>query len=194
MMNYIWGFMLIAGIVVSLATGRADAFTDSFLASCTDAVEFTLSLAGVMAVWSGLMKIAERIRAHSSHAAKALRPILTFLFPKEKNSQTLAMMIMSFMANIFGAGNSATVFSLKAMERLDAENGHSPRASNAMCMFLALSMSMIQLIPITVIKVRSDLGSASPDDIILPSIAAGLISMAVSVWICKLFERKSPDA
>ena len=189
MMNYIWGFMLIAGIVVSLATGRADAFTDSFLASCTDAVEFTLSLAGVMAVWSGLMKIAEE-SGLIDHAAKALRPILTFLFPKEKNSQTLAMMIMSFMANIFGAGNSATVFSLKAMERL----GHSPRASNAMCMFLALSMSMIQLIPITVIKVRSDLGSASPDDIILPSIAAGLISMAVSVWICKLFERKLPDA
>ena len=185
--------MLIAGIVVSLATGRADAFTDSFLASCTDAVEFTLSLAGVMAVWSGLMKIAEE-SGLIDHAAKALRPILTFLFPKEKNSQTLAMMIMSFMANIFGAGNSATVFSLKAMERLDAENGHSPRASNAMCMFLALSMSMIQLIPITVIKVRSDLGSTSPDDIILPSIAAGLISMAVSVWICKLFERKSPDA
>ena len=189
MMNYIWGFMLIAGIVVSLATGRADAFTDSFLASCTDAVEFTLS----MAVWSGLMKIAEE-SGLIDHAAKALRPILTFLFPKEKNSQTLAMMIMSFMANIFGAGNSATVFSLKAMERLDAENGHSPRASNAMCMFLALSMSMIQLIPITVIKVRSDLGSVSPNDIILPSIAAGLISMAVSVWICKLFERKSPDA
>ena len=187
MMNYIWGFMLIAGIVVSLATGRADAFTDSFLASCTDAVEFTLSLAGVMAVWSGLMKIAEE-SGLIDHAAKALRPILTFLFPKEKDSQTLAMMIMSFMANIFGAGNSATVFSLKAMERLDAENNYSPRASNAMCMFL------IQLIPITVIKVRSDLGSASPDDIILPSIAAGLISMAVSVWICKLFERKSPDA
>ncbi len=86
MMNYIWGFMLIAGIVVSLATGRADAFTDSFLASCTDAVEFTLSLAGVMAVWSGLMKIAEE-SGLIDHAAKALRPILTFLFPKEKTAR-----------------------------------------------------------------------------------------------------------
>ena len=94
MMNYIWGFMLIAGIVVSLATGRADAFTDSFLASCTDAVEFTLSLAGVMAVWSGLMKIAEE-SGLIDHAAKALRPILTFLFPKEKDSQTIAMRICS---------------------------------------------------------------------------------------------------
>ncbi len=139
------------------------------------------------------MKIAEE-SGLIDKAAKGLRPLLTFLFPKEKDSQTIAMMIMSFMANIFGAGNSATVFSLKAMERLDVENGHSPCASNAMCMFIALTMSMIQLVPITVIKVRSDLGSAAPDDIILPSIAAGLISMTVSVWICKLCERKSPDA
>ena len=193
MMNYIWGFMLLTGIFVSLATGKADTFTDGFLASCTAAVEFTLSLAGVMAVWSGLMKIAEE-SGLIDKAAKGLRPLLSFLFPKEKDSQTIAMMIMSFMANIFGAGNSATVFSLKAMERLDTENHHSPCASNAMCMFIALTMSMIQLVPITVIKVRSDLGSAAPDDIILPSIAAGLISMAVSVWICKLCERKSPDA
>lgn len=192
MMNYIWGGMLLAGLLVSLATGRSAAFTDSFLASCTDAVEFTLSLAGVMAVWSGLMKIAEEAGL-IERAAKALRPVLSFLFPQEKNNRTLAMMIMSFMANIFGAGNSATVFSLKAMEMLDAENGHSTRASNTMCMFIALTMSMIQLVPITVIKVRSDLGSASPDDIILPSIAAGLISMAVSIWICKFCERKSPD-
>lgn len=193
MMNYIWGFMLLVGILVSLATGKAESFTDAFLASCTDAVEFTLSLAGVMAVWSGLMKIAEEAGLIEK-AARALRPLLTFLFPREKNSRTLAMMIMSFMANIFGAGNSATVFSLKAMEMLDAENRHSPYASNAMCMFIALTMSMIQLVPITVIKIRSDLGSASPDDIILPSIAAGLISMAVSVWICKIYERKTPDA
>ena len=193
MMNYIWGFMLLTGIFMSLATGKADAFTDSFLASCTDAVEFTLSLAGVMAVWSGLMRIAEE-SGLIDKAAKGLRPLLSFLFPKEKDSQTIAMMIMSFIANIFGAGNSATVFSLKAMERLDEENGHSPYASNAMCMFIALTMSMIQLVPITVIKVRSDLGSSAPDDIILPSIAAGLISMAVSVWICKRCERKSPDA
>ena len=193
MMNYIWGFMLLTGIFVSLATGKAAAFTDSFLASCTDAVEFTLALAGVMAVWSGLMKIAEE-SGLIDKAAKGLRPLLSFLFPKEKDSQTIAMMIMSFMANIFGAGNSATVFSLKAMERLDTENHQSPYASNAMCMFIALTMSMIQLVPITVIKVRSDLGSDAPDDIILPSIAAGLISMAVSVWICKLCERKSPDA
>lgn len=192
MMNYIWGSMLLIGIVFSILNGRTAEFTDGLMNSCTEAVEFIIALSGIMAVWSGLMKIAEEsgLIARISNAAK---PLMSFLFPDEKNDRTIAMMIMSFMANIFGAGNSATIFSLKAMELLDEENLNSPYASNAMCMFVSLTMSMIQLIPITVIKIRSDLGSASPEDIILPSIAAGLISMIVSAAACRLFERKSSN-
>lgn len=192
MMNYIWGSMLLIGIIFSILNGRTAEFTDGLMNSCTEAVEFIIALSGIMAVWSGLMKIAEEsgLIARISNAAK---PLMSFLFPDEKNDRTIAMMIMSFMANIFGAGNSATIFSLKAMELLDEENLNSPYASNAMCMFVSLTMSMIQLIPITVIKIRSDLGSASPEDIILPSIAAGLISMIVSAAACRLFERKSSN-
>ena len=192
MMNYIWGSMLLIGIVFSILNGRTAEFTDGLMNSCTEAVEFIIALSGIMAVWSGLMKIAEEsgLIARISNAAK---PLMSFLFPDEKNDRTIAMMIMSFMANIFGAGNSATIFSLKAMELLDEENLNSPYASNAMCMFVSLTMSMIQLIPITVIKIRSDLGSASPEDIILPSIAAGLISMIVSAAACRLIERKSSN-
>jgi len=189
MMNYIWGFMLLTGILFSIINNRVSQFTDGLMNSCTEAVEFVIALAGIMAVWSGLMKIAEE-SGLIGRISKAVRPLMRFLFPDEKNDQTISMMIMSFMANIFGAGNSATVFSLKAMELLDEENRHSPEASNAMCMFVALTMSMIQLVPVTVIKIRSDLGSSSPEDIILPSIAAGLVSMAVSILVCKFFERK----
>lgn len=99
---------------------------------------------------------------------------------------------MSFTANIFGAGNSATVFSLKAMERMDAQNKHSTLASNTMCMFTAVSMSMIQLVPVTILKIRTDLGSPNPGVIIIPSILAGLISMAVSIAVCKFYEWKEP--
>ena len=192
MMNYIWGFMFIAGIVVSLATDRADAFTDSFLASCTDAVEFTLSLAGVMAVWSGLMKIAEE-SGLIDHAAKALRPILTFLFPKEKNSQTLAMMIMSFMANIFGAGNSSTVFALRTMERLDAQNHHAASASNDMCTFAVVNMAFAPLVPVVTIQIREDLGSEAPYSIVLPALVTAGITVLISIAICKLMERRSTE-
>lgn len=192
MMNYIWGFMLLLGIFFSIINNKTSSFTDGLMSSCTEAVEFILTLAGIMAVWSGLMKIAEN-SGLIEKISYAVKPLMKFLFPHEKNEQTIAMMIMSFMANIFGAGNSATIFSLKTMELLDMENEHSPYASNAMCMFISLSMSMIQLIPVTVIKIRSDLGSASPEDIIIPSILAGLVSMIASIWICKIFERKYPD-
>ena len=189
MMNYIWGAMLVAGVCFSVANGKTSEFTDSLMSGCTDAVHFIISLAGIMAVWSGLMKIAEE-SGLIKKISDAVSPVMSFLFPNEKNDRTMGMMIMSFMANIFGAGNSATVFSLKAMEMMDEENGHSAAASNTMCMFIALSMSMIQLVPVTVIKVRSDLGSASPESIIIPSIAAGLVSMIASVWVCKFYERK----
>ena len=189
MMNYIWGFMLLLGISFAIINDKVSEFTDGLMNSCTEAVEFIISLAGIMAVWSGLMKIAEE-SGLIEKVSSVTKPLMKFLFPEVKNPQTTAMMLMSFMANIFGAGNSATVFSLKAMELLDEENSHSLYASNSMCMFISLSMSMLQLVPITVIKIRSDLGSASPEDIILPSIIAGLISMLLSVWVCKYYERK----
>ncbi len=189
MMNYIWGGMLLLGICFAAIGGKLSEFTNGLMSSCTEAVEFIISLAGIMAVWSGLMKIAEE-SGLINKISHIFKPVLRYLFPELKNRQAIAMMIMSFVANVFGAGNSATVFSLKAMELLDAENLHSHKASNSMCMFVALSMSMIQLVPITVIKIRSDLGSVSPEDIILPSIVSGLISMVISVWVCKFYERK----
>ncbi|MDO5415288.1 MAG: nucleoside recognition domain-containing protein [Bacillota bacterium] len=190
MMNYIWGGMLLLGISFAAIGNKLSDFTNGLMSSCTEAVEFIISLAGIMAVWSGLMKIAE-VSGLINKISNLFKPVLHYLFPDVRNQQTIAMMIMSFVANIFGAGNSATVFSLKAMELLDKENLNHHNASNSMCMFVALSMSMIQLVPITVIKIRSDLGSISPEDIILPSILSGLISMIISVWVCKFYERKS---
>ncbi|QIB70119.1 spore maturation protein [Aminipila butyrica] len=188
-MNYIWAGMVCIGIFFSLINNTLPAFTDGLLDSCTRAVEFVIGLSGIMAVWCGIMKIAEKSGLIDA-AARLVMPFIRYLFPKEHNAETIAIMLMSFMANIFGAGNSATVFSLKAMERLDAENHYSDTASDTMCMFLALNMSMIQLVPITVIKIRSQLGSSDPSSIIIPSILVGFLSMAASILVCKFFERR----
>lgn len=115
---------------------------------------------------------------------------MRFLFPKEQNKETLAMMLMSFTANLFGAGNSATVFAIKSMVMLDGENHRREEASDAMVMFIAVNMTMVQLVPITVIKIRSDAGSMDPGSIILPSIAVGLVAMTTTIALCKYFERK----
>ncbi|MHC1722876.1 MAG: nucleoside recognition domain-containing protein [Aminipila sp.] len=188
-MNYIWAGMICIGIFFSVINNSLSSFTDGLLSSCSEAVEFVIGLSGIMAVWCGIMKIAEKSGLIDS-AARKVMPLIKFLFPEEKNTETIAIILMSFMANIFGAGNSATVFSLKAMERLDIENQYGDTASNTMCMFLALNMSMIQLVPITVIKIRSQLGSTDSASIIIPSIIVGAISMVASVIVCKYYERK----
>ncbi len=188
-MNYIWGLMLIFGIAFAAAHGELAAFSDGMMASCTKAIYFVLGLAGIMAVWSGLMNIAKKSGLMDAFAV-LVKPLLRYLFPNERNQETMAVMLMSFTANIFGAGNSATVFSIKTMEKLDIENGRRSVASNTMCMFMAVNMSMLQLVPITIIKIRSDAGSADPGSIILPSIIAGIISMIVSIFVCKMYERK----
>lgn len=189
MMNYIWAGMLVLGVVFAIVNGRLNEFTEGLMKSCTDGVYFVIGLAGIMAVWSGIMNIAKETGLIDLVANKT-KPMIRFLFPMGLRKDTIAMILMSFTANLFGAGNSATVFSIKAMTMLDAENNGRETASNAMCMFLAVNMSMIQLVPITVIKIRSEAGSAYSESIIVPSILAGLLSMAASIIVCKLYEGK----
>lgn len=189
MMNYIWAGMLITGIAFAAYRGVLSAFSESLMESCTDGVYFVIGLAGIMAVWSGLMNIAKDSGLIDAFA-RLVRPVIRFLFPKERNRETIAMILMSFSANIFGAGNSATIFALKSMVMLDEENGRSLVASDAMCMFLAVNMSMIQIVPVTIVKIRSDAGSEDPGSIIIPSILAGFASMIVSIAVCKFYERK----
>ncbi len=189
MMNYIWVGMLLLGILFAGITGNFSAFSDGLMESCTNAIEFVIGLAGIMAVWSGIMNIAKKTGLMDA-AAKISQPFMRLLFPGERNHETAAAILMSFSANIFGAGNSATVFSLQAMTLLDKENRLGERASNAMCMFVAVNMNMVQLIPITVLKMRKDAGSAFPESIIIPGILVGFMTMLLAVILCKFYERQ----
>lgn len=189
MMNYIWVGMLLLGILFAGITGNFSAFTDGLMESCSNAVQFVIGLSGIMAVWSGIMNIGKKTGLMDL-VAKAAQPFMRLLFPNERNHETIAAILMSFSANLFGAGNSATVFSLQAMTLLDKENKNSERASNAMCMFVAVNMSMVQLIPITVLKIRKDVGSDCAESIMIPGIIVGVTTMLVSVFLCKYYERK----
>ncbi|MBR5229145.1 MAG: spore maturation protein [Firmicutes bacterium] len=196
-MNKIWAIMLAAGILSfgfsSLPGTAADgsvSFSDSLFTSCEEAVYFVIGLAGIMGLWSGFMNIAKGSGLIHSLSVKC-RKIMSFLFPNIKDEDTLMLMLMGFMANIFGAGNSATVFSLQAMKKLDETNPRKEYASNEMCMFATVNMSMLQLVPVTVVDIRSRAGSAAPEDIILPSLIAGLLSTITSIAVCKICERRS---
>ena len=189
MMNYIWAIIFLASFGYACISGNLTVFGSALMESSQSAVSFILSLAGIMAMWSGLMKIAEETELINK-LSRLLLPFTTMLFPRQKDPETLSYIIMSFMSNIFGAGNSSTVFALRTMEKLDAQNGHRESASNDMCTFAVVNMAFAPLIPVVTIQMREELGSSDPYSIVLPSIITAFVTIIVSVIVCKILERK----
>ncbi len=153
------------------------------------AVELAIGLIGIMALWLGLMKIAEEAGLVAMFA-KALKPVTTKLFPDvPPEHPAMGAMIMNISANMLGLGNAATPLGLKAMEELNKLNKKLGTATNAMATFLVINTSNVQLIPATVIAIRAAAGSANPTEIIGPVIAATAINLTVGITTCKILER-----
>lgn len=189
MMNYIWAILLLSSICYGLYNGNLADVAEALTESSVEAVEFVFGLLGIMAMWSGLMEIAERTGL-INRISVVLMPFTRLLFPKQRDPETLSSIIMSFMSNIFGAGNSSTVFALRTMEKLDAQNHKSPIASNDMCTFAVVNMAIAPIFPIMAIQIRQQTGSADPYSIVLPSIITAAVTVAVSIAACKYFERR----
>lgn len=186
-MAYMWFGMICFGVILAMVKGTLPQINTAIFESCERGVYFVIGLAGIMAVWSGLMNIAKGAGLIDWIGEKS-KPVMQWVFPNLKNEAAISFILMSFAANVFGVGNSATVFGLKAMEELEKINRSSIYASNEMCMFMAINMSAIQLVPVTVIKIRAEAGAATPGDIILPSLVVSLITMLVAVAVCKYCE------
>ncbi len=189
MMNYIWAIILLSSVMYAFISGNHQALETAFTESSAKAVEFVLSLCGIMAMWSGMMEIAEKTGIISK-LAKCLMPFTKFLFPSQKNEDTLSLIVLSFMSNIFGAGNSSTVFALKTMEKLDQQNNYQTKASNDMCTFAVVNMAFAPLVPILTIQIRNETGSIDPYSTLIPSTITALITIIVSILVCKYYERK----
>ena len=165
MLNYVWIGMLMAGFIIGIINGRLEEVTQAAFISAGRAVEISIGLLGILCLWSGLMNIAENSGLIKGIAWIA-RPVLRLLFPQiAKNNKILGAIVMNLAANFLGLGNAATPLGIRAMTELQKVNGKSDTASDSMCMFLVLNTSAIQLIPTTVIALRSDAGSAVPSDI-----------------------------
>lgn len=165
MLNYIWVGMLLTGFVIGILNGRIELVTQAAFTSAGKAVELCIGLLGIISLWSGMMKIMERSGLINVIAGLS-RPILKLLFPQlAGNSKALGAIVMNLTANFMGLGNAATPLGIKAMEELHKANGESDTASDSMCMFLVLNTAAIQLIPTTVIALRTDAGSKVPSEI-----------------------------
>jgi spore maturation protein A len=156
------------------------------------AVTLALGLIGVMALWLGVMKIAEAAGLVAM-LAKAVKPIMVWLFPDvPADHPAMGAMVMNMTANFLGLSNAATPLGLKAMEELNKLNPVAGTATNAMCMFLTINTTALTLVPATVIAIRLTLGSDDPTDIIMPTFLATFISLILGVLFTKLIERFFP--
>lgn len=191
MLNYIWLFLLAAGIIAAAINGRVDAITNAALTSARDAVEICFNLIGIMALWLGIMRIGEK-SGLIGLLARGLKPVTVRLFPSlPPDHPAIGAIIMNLAANILGLGNAATPFGMKAMQELKELNGDSQEASTAMCTFLALNTSCITLIPATIIGIRLANNSANPVEIVGPCIFATGLSMIVGVSLDYWFRTHS---
>ena len=201
-MNYIWGVMLLTGIIFGTLNGQVYAVSDALLSSSREAVTLCITMLGVMGLWCGLMEIAGAaglVRAVS----QKIQPLMRFLFPDiPREHPAFEHITMNCVANFLGLGWAATPAGLKAMESLaeleeerrqNAESAADPHmkhrrknramprgvASNEMCTFLILNISSLQLIPVNVIAYRAQYGSVNPTAIVGPGIAATAVSTVV---------------
>jgi spore maturation protein A len=157
--------------------------------SATTAIELAIGLVGGMTLFLGLMRVAQDAGLVQV-LARALRPVFRYLFPEvPRDHPALGAIAMNFGANMLGLGDAATPFGLKAMQELQTLNADKDSASDAMCMFVTLHSSSLQLIPVMVISLRAAAGSKNPSEIIAPTIFATLASMAVAIITSRLFAR-----
>ncbi len=216
-MNYLWGFMIVAGIVYAALNGTLPDVTQAAVDSAKEAVTLCVTMVGVMSLWVGLMRIAEKAGIIAG-AVKWLKPFLRFLFPRIPKGHLANQYIAeNFIANVFGLGWAATPAGIRAVEELEKleeerregnfenileekYNGKRKKrkvravakgtASNEMCTFLILNISSLQLIPVNMIAYRSQYGSVNPAGIVGPAIVATAVSTLAAVIFCKLMDKK----
>lgn len=194
MLNYLWGGMILIAVVYGTITGNVKAVGNAAIDSSKEAVELCITMFGVMALWTGVMQIAQA-SGLTKKFIRLMRPVLRFLFPElPEDSVANDYIASNMLANILGLGWAATPFGLKAMVELQkinvAQGGKKEEASRAMCTFLILNISSLQLIPVNIIAYRSQYGAVNPADIVGPAIIATSVSTLAAVIFVKVTERK----
>jgi spore maturation protein A len=192
MLNYIWFALMAIALFVAAFNGTAAAVTKGAVDSAKTAVEIALGLIGIMTLWLGIMRIAEKAGLISL-LGRALRPFSRLLFPEiPPDHPAVGAMILNIAANMLGLSNAATPLGIKAMEELQELNPQKETASNAMVTFMTLNTGGIQFIPATIIGVLVAAGAKNPTAIISTTIIATLCGTVAAVTTAKILQRFFP--
>ena len=189
MLNYIWIFMILSGILLGALNGNMSLVTSGLVDSSKEAINLCIVMVGVVGMWSGLMQVA-KAAGLIDRLTKTMNPVISFLYPRlPKGHPARDYIATNMIANILGLGWAATPSAVKAMEELAKLNDHRKTASNEMCMLMIINVSSIQLIPVNMIAYRSQYGAVVPSDIIMPAIIATTLSTIVGILFAKLCEK-----
>jgi spore maturation protein A len=189
MINIIWFLILSLGIIIGIITGKGEILSKAIVSSTASSVELIMGLVGMMCLWCGIMKIAEK-SGLTDKLAGVLRPVLRIIFREAgKNQKAMSSITMNLTANMMGLSNAATPFGIKAMEEMQRVNSEKETASNDMALFLVLNAACIQFLPTTVISIRAAYNSENPAIIILPAIIATGTAAVLGIVYCKILQR-----
>ena len=191
-MNYIWFSIILISIISAAITGRMDDLVNAVLSSTQKAIEVALYLAGIMAFWLGIMRIAEKSKLVNL-ISKFFTPAAKFLFPSvPKDSPVIGDIAMNFTANAIGVSNAATPIGIQALKGLQEINKDKNSASNDMCMLVGMNTAAFQLVPATVIAVLAANGAKNPTEIVLPTLIVTTISFISAIIIAKILAKIMP--
>lgn len=187
MLNILWPIFIIISIVYAIFSGNIENLNNSIFESTESSVNLTLTLLGMTCLWSGIMEVASQTQI-IEYISRFLKPIVNkFFYSLDEKSYN--NIIMNIIANILGLGNAATPLGLKAMNELQKENDNKEELSDNMIMLIVLNTASLQIIPTTIIAIRSSLGSINPTKIIFPvwisTICAGVVGIICAKIVIK---------
>ena len=189
MVSTLWIILIVIGIIFSLFTGNIDKLNIEILSVPKLALDMTIKILPIMALWLGIMNIAKK-SGLLNKLTNILLPLLRLIFPEiPKNHESLNYISSNVISNIFGLGSAATPFGIKAMKSLQSINPDKTKASKSMITFLILNTSGLTIIPTTIISMRIMHNSSSPSSIVFACILSTLLSSIVSILIDKIFRR-----
>lgn len=189
MINYIWFGLIAIGIFLGIAKGDGEALSKAIIGSTENTVALIIGLTGIMCLWCGVMRIAEK-SGLTNKISKALLPVLRIIFKDaSKSENAMGAMVMNITSNMMGLSNAATPFGIKAIVELDKINPKKGVATNGMALFLVLNSACVQFVPTTIISLRAAEGSKNPALIIIPAFIASLSAAILGIVYCKILQR-----
>ena len=193
MLNKIWPIFIIVSFIYAFFSGNINNVNNAIFDSTKSAVELSLTFLGTMCLWNGIMQIAYKSKLIEK-IVKILNPIISRLFPEVKKEEKIKKEIsMNIVANIFGLGNAATPLGIKAMKSMQEINSEKDKLSNAMMTFIVINTASLQLIPTTVIAIRTSLNSANPTKIVTYVWVASICSIISAIIATKIIIKKQKN-